>query len=425
MAHRAVAERDDTELEKLDRAIRTLLERRQARPLEAWLGRELDADGVPRRLAVPDWFECLARITAARQAFAGEWPDAIDARLEGFVRSLLRFSRTDGQPVFGAPGAPTIDAAGLLREWASHLSDPGLSTVVDWWFPRARARSRRHAPPPLPAWSLPKQPLAVLRADWLKPGGFVAVDHRRPTAEGNVECFALGRTWIGPTWSSGESESVTAPPRLRRWVTNSSVDLAEWSFAYHDRRIRRTALVLRGRQIAILADQVEGGSESAVMRMSVPDDVTVAPIPESRGKALTTNRAGGSVKVFPIGLPRLPYATDRGSFSIDDSHQLVLRQSLEGRRSWLPLLFSWNPERNRKKAEWRVLTVTEQSRICPPGTAYAARISWGPGETLVIYRSLGRPGLRAFLGHQTRAQFVVGLFSKEGDVEPILTVEDS
>ena len=51
-------------------------------------------------------------------------------------------------------------------------------------------------------------------------------------------------------------------------------------------------------------------------------------------------------------------------------------------------------------------------------------MTWGRDETLVVYRSLARPGLRAFLGHQTRARFLVGLFTAEGEVEPLVKVED-
>jgi hypothetical protein len=70
------------------------------------------------------------------------------------------------------------------------------------------------------------------------------------------------------------------------------------------------------------------------------------------------------------------------------------------------------------------VTVAEKSRACPPDVAFAARVTWGRDETLVIYRSLARPALRSFLGHQTRARFLIGLFSDEGDVEPLVKVED-
>ena len=55
--------------------------------------------------------------------------------------------------------------------------------------------------------------------------------------------------------------------------------------------------------------------------------------------------------------------------------------------------------------------------------AFAARIRWGRDVTLVVYRSLARPALRSFLGHQTHARFLVGLFNREGVVEPIVKIE--
>jgi hypothetical protein len=57
------------------------------------------------------------------------------------------------------------------------------------------------------------------------------------------------------------------------------------------------------------------------------------------------------------------------------------------------------------------------------GGLFAVRVAWGSAESLVIYRSLARPALRALLGHQTSARFLVGLFSKDGRVEPIIKVD--
>ena len=85
---------------------------------------------------------------------------------------------------------------------------------------------------------------------------------------------------------------------------------------------------------------------------------------------------------------------------------------------------SWAPSRNRLPVYWRSLTVTEQSRTCDSSVAFGARVSWGRDETLLIYRSLGKPALRAVLGYQTRARFVVGFFSRDGEVEPIVTIEE-
>ena len=54
---------------------------------------------------------------------------------------------------------------------------------------------------------------------------------------------------------------------------------------------------------------------------------------------------------------------------------------------------------------------------------FAARARWGLDETIVVYRSLARPGLRAFLGHQTKARFLIGTFSNEGVVKPLVSLE--
>ena len=102
---------------------------------------------------------------------------------------------------------------------------------------------------------------------------------------------------------------------------------------------------------------------------------------------------------------------------------LELSVNPRGRRCWLPIVVSWDAQRHRKRLSWRVLTVSEQSRACPPDVAFAVRISWGRDDTLVVYRSFGPPAPRAFLGHQTKARFLVGKFTYEGSVEPLLSVD--
>jgi hypothetical protein len=137
---------------------------------------------------------------------------------------------------------------------------------------------------------------------------------------------------------------------------------------------------------------------------------------------LSDSKRRASAQVLPIGLPCLPYATDRGRFQVE-GRELALTQASAGRRCWLPLLVSWDPARNRKAVDWRILTVSERSRAVPTDRAYAARVSWGRDETYVVYRSLAPPAPRAFLGYQTRARFLFGQFTTDGTVKPILTVD--
>jgi hypothetical protein len=51
------------------------------------------------------------------------------------------------------------------------------------------------------------------------------------------------------------------------------------------------------------------------------------------------------------------------------------------------------------------------------------RVSWGQRESYVIYRSFKQPSSRAFLGFRTHARFLIGLFTPDGNVTPIVTID--
>jgi hypothetical protein len=400
-------------LELLSKAAAAWVDRGDAGPLLRAVARALDADGVPKAWAVVDWVACLALLANARQRREAGWPVELDARLEGLLRAVLRFARPDGSPVF-ATGETRSDTGDVLRFWAENLADPALERVVDDWFPPSGRRSGRRSAPPLPADARPDRPLAVLRPDWTPRGDFLAIDQRNREEPTQLELVGLGQRWLGPAWPS----EATSLPRPTLWTTGAYADAAEWTFRRGTTRVTRTVVLLRGEQLAIVADEVTTTEPDCALRVALAPGVEAEAIAENRGLKLAARQS--AARVLPVALPSLPYETDRGSFRPEGS-ELVLRQRNAGRRCWLPLLVSWRPDRDRRPTRWRVLTVSEKWTICPPDVAFAVRVSWG-GESLVIYRSLARPKHRAFLGHQTRARFLVGWFTKDGTVDPLLTV---
>jgi hypothetical protein len=255
------------------------------------------------------------------------------------------------------------------------------------------------------------------------------VDHSERRLATRFEVFGCGCSWLGPEWRLALLDESTSQPKPRVWISNSAADLLEWSYRSGGLRLTRTAVLLRGRRLALLGEQIEGNAISTgpvEARFSLPPGIGAEPIPDSRGLTLRGPKRASSAQLLPVSLPALPYETERGQFRIlDDSKGLVvsLKVTGQGRRCWLPMLVSWDAQRHRKRLRWRVLTISQNAKICPPDVAFAVRVSWGRDETYVIYRSLTRPALRAFLGYQTRVRFLIGQFTNEGTVEPLVSVE--
>jgi hypothetical protein len=408
--------------EALSLALERWVRHEDERALARWLARELDGDGAPVRLGISQWQECaLALLDAERTR--GPLPSACLTPVSKLIRSALRFSRPDGSAVTEFGGA----AAGpprrrRLRWLAKHLFAASAARARPGETSVAEGRGR---PDALAAWASSDQVLASLWDDGEATGDFLAVDHRDPAAPCRFEIFGAGRSWLGPGWTIGTESVPTSRPRPRQCVSTAAADLVEWTYRGGAARYTQSALLLRGRGlalVAVLAEVASAPGQRVELRVSRPSIVAAEAVKDTRAFLLTTPKKRASAHILPIALPCVSYPTDRGAFLVE-GNEFVLNLAAGARRTWLPLLISWDAKRHRKIPKWRSLTISERSRIVPPDTAFAARVSWGRNETYVIYRSLGRPGTRAFLGHHTRARFLVGRFTRSGDVEPILKVD--
>lgn len=378
---------------------------------DALAARSLDERHILQRLPVAEWWQALADLVEARCATGRSWPQADKDRVRELARTALRFTRPDGSVAF-SPGGADQNRARSIRSLAVVLDDVGLGTVARWWYGR-RGTSDSDGPPPLPAFGDLARPLAMLRADWAKMGDSLAVDARDPALP-RIELCIGGKPFIGPTWPG-----THGPARMRLWHTSSTADCAEWSVGTGRAQIVRTAILLRNRGIAILAQQSAPTDEAACSRITLAPEIATQPIANSRALRLKPDSGGSTTCVIPLALD----PEGGGSFHANGGSLLLTAPTAAGPRVWLPMLFSWDKDRIRKTARWRLLTVSEKGRICPSDRAFAARVSWGLGDGLVVYRSLARASTRTFLGHQTSARLLVGLFSAKGTVTPLLQVD--
>src|SRR5262249_22687908 len=155
----------------------------------------------------------------------------------------------------------------LVRDWLKQLNAPGWDVVARWWFPRTIRGKKGPSGPPLPAYSCEDRPLAMLRADWNQDGDLLAIDQRDRAQGCGLELFGAGKPWLGPRW---ETTLTAGSARPTFWTTGPYADLAEWSFRDGDTRVTRTALLLRGRRLALLAEMREGPGTEATLEVELP-----------------------------------------------------------------------------------------------------------------------------------------------------------
>jgi hypothetical protein len=404
-------------------ALQQWLCRKNEQPLTRWLAHELDSRGSLVRLAIPDWHLCLDALREARRS-AGRLPAEWDDSLARLIIAALRFSRPDGSPAgeFEASRAYNRPEK-TLRDWLSATEGTETAKYLHAWQ-SSRKRDLNFSPEP-PAWEVSRGVLSVLRDEASGNGDYVAVDHRLSGPSCRFELFGSGRSWLGPSWAIEGEASVSTRAKPGSRISAAGAEIAEWSYRLGTTRVTQTILLLAGRRIALLSALFESRGpliRSESVRLALPPSIVATPMPGCRGFRLTSPKRSDSAQVLPISLPSLSYETDRGGL-LTKGNSLVLTQAPAGRRCWLPLLVSWGSTRNRKDTAWRVLTVTERSKAVPSDRAFAARVSWGRHESYVIYRSFGPPASRAFLGYRTHARFLIGLFTPDGNLTPIVKLD--
>jgi hypothetical protein len=366
----------------------------------------IDAEGVPILEPVSGWLDLF------------DPAGPIDPRASRWLQAVLRFSRADGSAVFDPRGRSTTRLRALAA-WTVRVGDPSLAAVISRWSPTRATSGSAASLLPLASYSCPDRPLAMLRADWTPGGDLVAIDHRRVGDETLLEVAARGRTFLGPSWTSNESTGKFTRARPSHWSSTPFADFAEWTYKLGPKRVTRSAVLLRGRSMALLGQQDDGIVAASEVRFELGEGIEATPIEGSRAIQLTSGRGQPTARLLPLGLPSHDRSTDLGSIAIE-GRQVVIRQVGEGRRRWLPVLICWG----KAPTTWRPLTVAFRSKICRGDSASAVRVAWGPrDEGLVIYRSLASPALRSFLGHQSSSRFLVGGFTRSGEVRAILKVD--
>ena len=342
--------------------------------------------------------------------------DRIDPDSAAWLTAIVRFTRPDGSSMFDEQGRQPARLVELER-WVRRVGDPSLARVIGWWRPASSVGTEvGWVAPPLPTNTWPDRPLAILRPDWTARGDWLAIDHRTPCDRTAIEVAGRGMIWLGRDWGSPGLGPATTAARATFAASGPFADAYEWSFEVGTSRVTRTAVLIRGANLAILLQTEVGvGAGWGEVRWSLPPGITARAAPPLRTLALGAGPGRPTARLIPLGLPETAYSTERGSLEVDGG-EVVLRQQTSGPNRCFAMLVSWHKKPPRS---WRTLTVAERSAPTPPGMAFAARVGWGANQNgLLIYKSLGPGTLRSVLGHQTRARLLVAGFSPTGEVHP-------
>ncbi|GAB4138768.1 MAG: hypothetical protein Tsb009_07190 [Planctomycetaceae bacterium] len=407
-----------------------------------------DTDGTPhaeKMERLPFWLAPFVRTRQWAKAFGEKlFSSEAEERFQDTIRIVMPMCRMDGQFALGngfaVPVVSLLESATLsagfkrmspprrfLDALEQHIGFPGRSRASTKGKRPQSSRSARKmtdADPPVTQsdWAQ----LACLRSNWSLDADAIIVAHNECLPR--IEMSALGFPLFSGHWElqvSIDDHALTWDDSwtCSCWFSDDDVDFIE---LHHDHEagvmVDRQILLSRNDNFAIFADCLRGPEEAVIeYRQGLPlmESVTVeadVPTRECRLK-----RKGLQVRAFPVGLPDDRIQSTPGFFG-PEKGRLELCQTAKG-GLYAPVVLDWSPRRKRSFADWRTLTIAEDGRRLSSAEAMGHRIRIG-NHQLLVYRAFTKSHLaRSILGQHTRHETVIGLFGKNGKVDPLLLVE--
>ncbi|GIW99337.1 MAG: hypothetical protein KatS3mg111_2670 [Pirellulaceae bacterium] len=360
----------------------------------------------------------------------------------GLARLLVevaRWGRHDGTQLLGARCKPArgrrvwealIDYARPSSTLRAALAASGIVT------PAKRSAKRvtglQTGKLESPCWYGEPVRAAVLRTDWTRKSGRVAIDFEGPNlrieAAGPKGDLVLSGVW--PCRASRDGQQLAQPAEWSEvcWFTDD--DVAYLEVEAHPTpsvRVQRQIMLMREERLLFLAEALLGDQRA---EWGVHWQLPLAEGVRWLGAEKTTEgrlRTGhGDALVLPLFLPEWQRAVQRASLGeplMQRGDHLTGGLQRHALRVYAPLVISLQGRHARRPITWRWLTVGRDLKIVAPDEAVAYRMQIGK-EQWVFYRSLDQVARRTALGMHTLSEFLAGrFFADDGAVDPIVEVE--
>jgi hypothetical protein len=268
---------------------------------------------------------------------------------------------------------------------------------------------------------------ACLRSWWHADANTALVQHDGPVI--NLQLSLLGVPVIGGEWGlqlrlDGQPVEWTASWTCSCWSSDTDMDYIELQLELPGGpMLCRQIMLSRKDQFLVLADSVsKAGRRRIDLETTLPLGRGVRTKTDNTTREVRLTLPDVKVRCFPLALPDDRLHSTVGEFDVALG-ELRLSQASSSESLYAPIVLDWSSERGALAAEWRTLTVTEESRKLAPWEAAGHRLRLGPLH-LVVYRSLQvTDEFRSVLGLYTDKESVIARFDDRGYVLPIVSVD--
>lgn len=346
-------------------------------------------------------------------------------------------TRVDGLPFFCEAGdaltAGAVQLANVHSLSVAALGDTKQSAAVKALLRRVVARDgiptteKKGIPVPPAAYHSEARQRTVMRTDWSRSAAELALDWSQP--EIRIEFCVGGRELLrGVMGIAVEVDGAPARPTTAWeevcWESNVDVDYLELEIALGAHRLQRQFILTRRDGLLFVADTVllaTRGKVRCELRLPVAGDVQWRPAAEMREGLLTNGKA--KALVIPPTLPEWRSEKRGGELEVDAGGVALSQITGEAHGLHLPLMFVYDSRRAGRECTWRQLTVGEDMQIVAPDKAAAIRLQIG-NEHWLAYRSLTERANRTFMGINLQTNFLLTRFTKSGESEPLVEIDD-
>lgn len=411
--------------------------RKGQRVITRELSLRTDTDGTPHGELLPRlpyWLAPLVRVTGwSRQAGQSLWDHDQRELLSDLAEKAVALCRPDGKLAMtngrAADALPILRHAAELLDWPAHNpSRACLKSLAEHAAGSKPRRSGAAAISVMPSNQSDWARFALLRTDWTAGAASVAIAHHQPLPQ--LDVTVAGESLLQGNWDLdvrlGDAGIELADEwACVCWESQPEADYAELQMSGPGRlRIERLILLSREDGFLMLADSVSGapaGPLALQSRLRLAPGIVANW--DSGQRSAQLEGAKIKVRMLPLSLPADTVHSSPHRCQIDDQ-TILLEQRANGQGLFAPLIFDFSPGRRRKEVTWRSLTVTEDGSVVTSDIAAAYRWQIAQ-EQWLVYRSLRKPNTpRAALGYHTGNGFVMGRFDRNGDVDPMLMVEE-